>query len=118
MSVLAGLVAPMVPATAYGADAKSAICDGITTTTGNGCDVSPNSNKIRSALKLVLEVLSFIVGIAAVIMIIIGGFRYVISAGDGANTAGAKNTILYALIGLVIVAFAQLIVKFVLNKST
>jgi hypothetical protein len=57
-----------------------------------------------------------IVGVAAVIMIIIGGFRYITSSGDSASVNSAKNTILYAIIGLVIVALAQVIVRFVLNQ--
>ena len=58
------------------------------------------------------------VGIIAVIMIIVGGFRYIASGGKQESITAAKNTILYAIIGLVIVALAQIIVKFVLEKST
>lgn len=50
-------------------------------------------------------------------MIIVGGFRYVISGGDSNGVSGAKNTIMYAIIGLVIVLFAQIIVKFVLTNT-
>lgn len=63
-----------------------------------------------------LNIFSVIVGVLAVIMIIYAGFRYVTSGGNPENTKSARNTILYAIIGLVIVAFAQLIVKFVLSK--
>lgn len=65
----------------------------------------------------IINVFSLIVGIVAVIMIIIGGFRYITSGGDSGNVTGAKNTILYAIIGLVIVALSQFIVRFVLAKS-
>jgi hypothetical protein len=51
-------------------------------------------------------------------MILIGGFRYITSGGDSGNVSGAKNTILYAIVGLVIVALAQFIVRFVLSQST
>jgi hypothetical protein len=54
----------------------------------------------------------------AVVMIIIGGLKYITSGGDSGNVTGAKNTILYAIIGLVIVALAQFIVRFVLSKTT
>ncbi len=50
-------------------------------------------------------------------MIVYGGFRYVTSGGDSSKVGDAKKTILYALIGLVIVALAQVIVKFVLSKT-
>jgi len=59
-----------------------------------------------------------IVGIAAVIMIIVGGFRYITSGGNDASVTSAKNTILYAVIGLIVVALSQLIVRFVLGKLT
>ena len=51
-----------------------------------------------------------------IIMIIIGGFRYIISGGDSSSVQGAKNTILYAIVGLLIVVFAQVIIRFVLTN--
>ena len=51
-------------------------------------------------------------------MIIFGGFRYITSGGNDNNVSSAKNTILYAVIGLVIVALSQFIVRFVLNTAT
>jgi hypothetical protein len=51
-------------------------------------------------------------------MIVFGGFKYITSGGDSNNVSGAKNTIIYAIIGLVIVALAQLIVHFVLNQTS
>jgi hypothetical protein len=51
-------------------------------------------------------------------MIIFGGFKYITSGGESGNVTSAKNTIIYAVIGLVIVAFAQFIVQFVLGKIT
>ena len=59
-----------------------------------------------------------IVGVVAVIMIIVGGLKYITSGGDSGNISGAKNTILYAVIGLIFVALAQVIVRFVLARST
>ncbi|MEJ0072787.1 MAG: pilin [Candidatus Saccharibacteria bacterium] len=91
--------------------------------TGSG-DSCSNSNtdagttNINSIVKTIINVFSLVVGIVAVIMIIVGGFRYITSGGDSNNITSAKNTIIYALIGLVIVALAQFIVQFVLNKVT
>ena len=51
-------------------------------------------------------------------MIIVGGFKYITSGGNDGNVSTAKNTILYAVIGLVIVALAQIIVRYVLGKAT
>ncbi|HSH31423.1 MAG TPA: hypothetical protein VK963_02020 [Candidatus Saccharimonadales bacterium] len=58
----------------------------------------------------------FIIGGVSVLMIVVGGFRYVVSGGDPAGTRGAKDTILYAMVGLVISLFAYAAVKFVLTN--
>ena len=76
------------------------------------------TSKINHMVHTVVNLLSAIVGIVAVIMIIIGGFRYITSGGNDASVTAAKNTILYAIIGLVVVALAQIIVRFTLNKIT
>ena len=58
---------------------------------------------------------NFIVGIIAVIMLIIGGIKYVVSGGDSKKVTDAKNTVLYAIIGLVIAFLAFAIVNFVIS---
>lgn len=65
--------------------------------------------------KQVTNTILYIVGIVAVIMLIIGGIRYVISGGDSKKVTDAKNTILYAIIGLVIAFLAFAIVNFVVS---
>lgn len=64
----------------------------------------------------IINILSVVVGIVAVIMIIVGGFQYLTSQGDSGKVTNAKNTILYAIVGLVIVALAQIIVQFVTGR--
>lgn len=59
------------------------------------------------------NVLLFIVGAIAVIMIVIGGLRYVISGGDTTQVQAAKNTILYALVGVIVAILAYAAVNFV-----
>lgn len=96
---------------------KDAVCEGIAIT-GGSCDQQPGQPSINSTVTLVINILSFIVGLAAVIVIIIAGLRYITSGGDSSSVSGAKNAIIYAVIGLVIVALAQVIVQFVLNRVT
>lgn len=84
-------------------------------TTGCGSDAP---SRVSHLITVIINILSAVVGIIAVIMIIIAGLRYITSGGKQESVTGAKNTILYAVIGLVIVALAQLIVHFVLNKTT
>lgn len=79
---------------------------------------SDATTKINNLVKTVVNLLSAVVGIVAVIMIIVGGFRYVTSGGNDTSVTSAKNTILYAIIGLIVVALAQIIVRFTLSKLT
>lgn len=62
------------------------------------------------------QIVTIAVGAAAVIMIIIGGFRYVLSAGDSNATQSARNMIIYAVVGLIIALVAQSLVLFVLRR--
>ena len=64
----------------------------------------------------ILSTFTFIIGAGAVLMIVIGGLRYVTSNGEPAQLTSAKNTILYAAIGLVLAAMANAIVNFVLTN--
>ena len=68
-------------------------------------------------VRKIINIFSIVVGAVSVIMIIIGGFRYIISGGDSSGVSGAKNTILYAIVGLVIVIFAQVIIRFILTNA-
>jgi ABC-type Fe3+ transport system permease subunit len=79
--------------------------------------VQDPEGQINRLITAVVNLLSWIVGVVSVIMIIIGGFKYVLSSGDSNSTNAAKNTILFALIGLVIVALAQALVRFVLDRA-
>jgi len=79
---------------------------------------STGAGKVQGIVTDMINIFSVVVGIISVIMIIYGGFKYITSGGDSGNVTGAKNTIIYAVIGLVVVALAQFIVQFVLNKVT
>ncbi len=119
--VLALSLGALVPAPAY-ADissdqAKDSACAGIGGKNASG-DCTVKGPKLNDIIAAVINLLSIAVGIAAVIMIIVGGFKYITAAGDSSNITSAKNTIVYAIIGLVVVALAQAIVRFVVNKTT
>ncbi len=64
----------------------------------------------------ITNTLLYAAGIISVIMIIVGGIMYAISAGDSKKAGTAKDTILYAVIGLVITLLAGAIVNFVLGR--
>lgn len=111
VAVLSGaMLVPLVPAT-VGAAPSDEINKGV-----NSVDGGTGANDINGLIRNVINILLFIVGAAAVIMIIIGGLRYVTSGGDSSNVTAAKNTILYAVVGLVVASLAFAIVNFVVDK--
>lgn len=114
---LAALPAHAVVDCSNGVGAGVALTDTSGGSTGAGaCDDSTASTSFSTVIKNIINIFSIVVGAVSVIMIIVGGFRYIISNGDSNGVSGAKNTILYAIIGLVIVLFAQVIVRFVLTN--
>jgi hypothetical protein len=64
----------------------------------------------------ITNVMLFVVGAISVIMIVIGGLRYVVSGGNSTNITTAKNTILYAIVGLIIAIMAYAIINFVIGS--
>jgi len=66
----------------------------------------------------ITNVLLFVVGALSVIMLIIGGLRYVVSGGNASAVTAAKNTILYAIVGLIVAFLAYSIINFVLGTLT
>lgn len=65
----------------------------------------------------ITDVVSVVAGIVAVVMIMVGGFKYITAGGDSSKVTSAKHTIIYALIGIIVVAMAQFLVQFVLQKT-
>lgn len=104
------------------ANIDKSLCKGaqLDVTSTTDCDINEDEpgQKVNNLIAVIINVFSVVVGVVAVIMIIVGGFRYITSGGDSGNVTGAKNTILYAVIGLIIVALAQFVVKFVISKTT
>ena len=69
-------------------------------------------------IRRITDALLFIVGVISVIMIIIGGLRFVVSGGDKAKATAARNTILYAILGLLVAFFSYAIIEFVVGMLT
>lgn len=120
-TLLAGMLA--VPALAFGVAAVVASDTNAAPTLQTGIDSAQGTGAPgelvdgdESVVTTVVNILLFVVGIIAVIMLIIGGIRYAVSGGDQAAVTAAKNTILYAIIGLVVAIFAYAIVNWVLTS--
>ena len=104
----------------FGADMVSALnpqrdlCEGSGGVwNGSGCN-TPGDKTVTGLFGSITNILIFLTGAISVIMIVVGGFKYVVSAGDQTAAASAKNTILYAVIGLVVAFAAYAVVNFVL----
>lgn len=102
-------------------DLQNKVCSGASDLKfggGTTCSsLTTTETDVNDIIATVINIFSVVVGVIAVIMIVYGGFRYITSGGDSTKVTSARNTILYAIIGLIIVALAQFIVKFVLNKA-
>lgn len=103
------------------ADIQKGLCTGSTLQLTDNldnvkCSPADANKKINDFVHRMINLFSAVVGIVAVVMIIIGGLRYITSGGSDASVTSAKNTLLYAIIGLVIVALAQIIVGVTLSK--
>jgi choline-glycine betaine transporter len=114
VAVSFGFVA--LPMTAvHAATPKSDVCNALGS--GSACTSNPpNSVSIDKVITVAIDILSVIAGIAGVIMVLVGGFKYITSGGDANNVASAKRTLIYAIIGLVVAAMSQVLVELVLNK--
>lgn len=76
-----------------------------------------NEDALDKTISQVVKILSYIAGALAIIMVIVAGFKYITSGGDSGRVGSAKNTLIYALVGLAIAVLAQALVHFVLAKA-
>ncbi len=106
------------PSLAYADTVQNSIQSGVNQASGNNAPSSSPGTTIANVIKTILNILSAVAGVAAVVMIVVAGLRLVLSAGSEGAVKGAKNSIIYAVIGLIIVALAQIIVHFVIGNIT
>lgn len=109
--VTAGVVAQP----AFAQTPEQSACEGSGGTWG-GTTCTHGTRTVPGTIKSVGNIIIFITGAVAVLMIIIGGLRYTLSGGDQGSINGAKNTIMYAVVGLVVSVAAYAIVNLVLSN--
>ncbi|MDB5164947.1 MAG: rane protein of unknown function [Candidatus Saccharibacteria bacterium] len=80
-------------------------------------DCNSDGGGVQAIVKAIVTIISYIVGIAAIIIVLLSGLRYITSGGDAAKVSSAKNALIYALIGLAIAGLAQALVHFALNTA-
>ena len=88
-----------------------------------GCEADPSATicqrdaaRPNQLIQDIISTLLFILGIIAVIMIIVGGIRYALSSGDSNQMKSARDTIIYAVVGLVVALLSYAIVNFVVFR--
>ena len=87
-----------------GANKDSAVC------------AAKDEDEVGDMVKTIVNTLLMVLGMIAVVMIVIGGIRYTTSNGDSSAITGAKNTILYSVIGLIVAIMSYAIVNFVIDQ--
>ncbi|MDO8336596.1 MAG: hypothetical protein Q7T74_07550 [Candidatus Saccharibacteria bacterium] len=82
----------------------------------NSAPCAATGDDIATIIGSVISLLLFLAGAIAALVIVVGGIRYITSDGDAGAASKAKNTIIYALVGLVIAIMSYSIVNFVISK--
>ena len=112
-------LAPLAPAYAATAvppivaDSKGDACAGVAAAGGNCAD---NGAQLNNAIKVAINIFAIIVGVIAVIMLILAGLNFITSNGESGKIAKAKTSVIYAIVGLILVAAAETIVHVVIGN--
>jgi Type IV secretion system pilin len=110
----------LVPVTAYaqsGSPISEGLKKGCESVAGTCTSDGDGEAGIKKIITGIIKLLTLVIGALAVFMVIFGGFKYLMSGGDSGKVTEAKNTILYALLGLAVVIFARALVSFALNQA-
>lgn len=126
-TMLSGLI--MVPALVLGLSLMTPLAVGAQSATSaveggaqGGADAAKGTGQKddlfgeSGMFRIITNTALFIIGAVSVLMLVYGGIRYTISMGDPKNVEAAKNTILYAIVGIVVALLAYAIVNFVLGQ--
>ncbi len=108
---------------AYAANPVNVVCTDSNVTAGSAsssplCQDTSSSqlNGSNTLVNLIVNLISAIAAFVAVVIIIISGIQFINSGGDSKKVSQAKDTILYAAIGLIVIVLARIIIGFVLQK--
>lgn len=112
-TISAVFVALLLPCISYAADP---IVAGASAAKGDGQPLDLFGS--TGIFTTISNVMLFIVGALSVLMLIVGGLRYVVSGGNATAITSAKNTVLYAIVGLIVALLAFAAINFVLTTLT
>ncbi len=121
LTILSLFVLPIMPVSAQ-YDPFGNVCDPSDPLTSSSevCQAANDPTNPVSGedgvLVTVLNIISFVIGAASVLMVMVGGLKYITANGDSNSISSAKNTVLYALIGLAVFVLSQAIIIFVVSR--
>lgn len=116
LALTGGSLMAVADAPATRADTIDDIRKGVTGSGGTGA--KNQGSQVAVIIRTVVNILLFLIGAFAVIMIVIAGFRFVGSNGDANTVSSARNTVLYAVIGLIVAFLAYALVNFIIDQIT
>ena len=115
-SIAALMMLPAASVAIAAPPSKEDVCAGISVVSGSGsCD---DGSSVSNVIAKGVEILAYIIGIAAIVVIILSGITLITANGDSGALSKAKNTILYATIGIFIAISARVIVSYVVNQAS
>lgn len=110
-------VALVVPLSTTVSAAQGLVDQSCTNVGANGfCAHTGSNTDPNQQVKNLIDLMMFVVGAIAVITIIVGGLKYVSADGDAGKIKGAKDTILYAVVGIIVALLAYAIVQFIVGQ--
>ncbi len=74
------------------------------------------SRSLPETIQQITNVLLFLLGAISVIMLVVGGFKFVTSGGSPEQVKSAKNTIMYSIVGVVVAIVAYAVVDWVIRQ--
>lgn len=105
------------PVIVHAQSSIEAACEGVQVDGSTGdCTDTSSGTALSNLIRVAIRIFQVIIGIIALFMIIMAGLSYITSGGDSNKTKTAKDRILYSAIGLAVVALAEVIIQFVLNR--
>lgn len=109
--VMASMTASLSPIAVLASGHKNQVQNGL-----NSTGLNTGAPAFSTVMTNIINTIIFLVGAISVLMIVIGALRMVLSGGNPANVKSARETVLYAVVGLIIATAAYAIVQFVLSR--
>mgnify|MGYP001132360746 FL=1 len=91
-------------------------CEGISNSEVCNEANAPPAEGVNETLLTVVDILAFVGGFIAVVIVVVAGISMIVAGGDSGKIANSRNAIIYALVGAVVIVFARAIVLYIINR--